>query len=149
MRALNINFLDIFNATLLTHTEIIQRVATNSGGLKITPVQLICNTDAKSIHSRPIPYRLRQAVEDKLNGLCRGKILEKVSHSRWATLIVVVKKPNGSERICGDYLFTVNSELHQVACITTEPEDFFPVLKVVNISPRWISRTYSYKFLCM
>ena len=82
MRALNIDCLDIFNATLSTHTEMIQRAATNSDGLKITPVQWICNAEAKFIHSRRIPYGLRENIEDNLNELCKIEILEKVTNSK-------------------------------------------------------------------
>ena len=41
---------------------------------------------------RPIPFALREPVEQELNGLEQEGILEKVMHSKWAAPIVPVPK---------------------------------------------------------
>jgi len=129
MRTLKINLSTIFSVELNSITDLIHAVSNNSGKLQIPPVKLVCSSEAKFIHSRPIPFGLREAVQSNLTSLCETGILEKVSHSRWATPIVVVRKANGSVRICGDYRLTVNSQIHQVACTTPEPEDLFSTIQ--------------------
>ena len=48
----------------------------------------------------------------KLHHLEDLGIITRVDHSEWATPIVVVQKPNGKARICGDYEVTVNRQLY-------------------------------------
>ena len=59
----------------------------------------------------PVPFALKEAVGKELDRLQARGILEKISSSEWAAPIVVVPKPGGKLRICGDYKVTVNSEL--------------------------------------
>ena len=59
--------------------------------------------DQYHIHSRA---RRRRA-----GCLERDDIIEKISHSNWAALIVTVPKKDGSVRICGNYKVTVNPVL--------------------------------------
>ena len=54
---------------------------------------------------------LRNAIEDKLDRLEHEGILEKVTHSEWATPIVAVPKPDGKVRLCGDFKVTVNQAM--------------------------------------
>ena len=58
-----------------------------------------------------IPYALRNAIEDELDRLEREGILEKVTHSEWATPVVAVPKPDGKVRLCGDFKVTVNQAM--------------------------------------
>ena len=60
---------------------------------------------------RTVPYALQSAIDDELDRLEREGILEKVTHSEWATPIVAVPKPDGSVRLCGDFKVTVNQSL--------------------------------------
>ena len=55
-----------------------------------------------------MPFALRGAVETELDRLEKLGIVEKVSHSDWATPIVPVVKGDGKVRICGDYKVTLN-----------------------------------------
>ena len=47
--------------------------------------------------------QLGKKVQDELDRLVDLGVLNKVDYSEWAALIVVVNKPNGKVRICGDY----------------------------------------------
>uniref|UniRef100_A0A5S6QND2 RNA-directed DNA polymerase n=1 Tax=Trichuris muris TaxID=70415 RepID=A0A5S6QND2_TRIMR len=77
---------------------------------------------------RPVPYAAIAQVDTELDRLENLGIISKVSHSNWAAPIVVVKKANGSFRICADFSTGLNSmlELHQYPLPT--PEDLFTVL---------------------
>ena len=61
--------------------------------------------------ARTVPYALRNAIEDELDRLEREGILEKVTHSEWATPVVAVPKPDGTVRLCGDFKVTVNQAM--------------------------------------
>ena len=58
--------------------------------------------------ARPVPYAMKQKVEDELNRLQESVIIEPVQFSEWAAPIVPVLKSNGQIRICGDYKVTIN-----------------------------------------
>ncbi|XP_055715122.1 uncharacterized protein K02A2.6-like, partial [Phlebotomus papatasi] len=55
-----------------------------------------------------VPIRLQDKVEAELNRLESEGIIEKVSHSLWASPIVVVPKTNGDIRLCMDAKVTIN-----------------------------------------
>lgn len=57
---------------------------------------------------RELPIHYREAVEKKLNELEIAGLIEKVDSNEYGTPLVVVKKPNGELRICGDYKSTIN-----------------------------------------
>ena len=50
--------------------------------------------------ARPVPYALRSAVEEELQGLERVGVLKTLEVSDWATPIVCVPKSDESVRIC-------------------------------------------------
>ena len=58
---------------------------------------------------RPVPYALRDKVEQELERLQRDGVIEPVSFSEWAAPVVPVAKTDGSLQLCGDYKLTVNS----------------------------------------
>lgn len=76
-------------------------------------VQLQVKEDAKPIFykPRPVPYALRQGVEDELKRLVEIGVLEKVDFSDWAAPVVPVRKANGDIRICGDFKVTINQHI--------------------------------------
>ena len=76
-------------------------------GMKAT-LTLKENAQAKFCKARPVPYALKEKVEQELE---KEGIIQKVDHSDWATPIVPVPKGNNSVRICGDYKTTVNPQL--------------------------------------
>ncbi|MFH4976831.1 hypothetical protein AB6A40_003540 [Gnathostoma spinigerum] len=77
---------------------------------------------------RPVPYATLPALEKELDRLEENGIISKVNYSAWAAPIVVVKKANGSLRICADFSTGLNEalELHQYPLPL--PEDIFATL---------------------
>lgn len=51
----------------------------------------------------------------KLDKLQANSIIEPISAADWATPVVVVRKKNGSLRLCGDYRSTVNASTKPTA----------------------------------
>ena len=66
---------------------------------------------AKYCKVRKLPFALKPVVGAELDRLEREQVLEKVTHSDWATPLVVVRKPGGKVRLCGDFKVTLNPAL--------------------------------------
>ena len=65
---------------------------------------------------RPLPFAMKEKVEDELRKLQDQGVIEPVKYSRWAAPIVpVLKHDRKSIRICGDYKLTANkaSQMNQ------------------------------------
>ena len=56
--------------------------------------------------ARPVPYALREKIEQDLERLERAGTIEPVQYSEWATPIVSVMKSDGTVRVFGDYKLT-------------------------------------------
>ena len=84
--------------------------AADLGYLKGVKAKIYVPSDAKPrFHkARPVPYALRDKVDQELSRLENQGIIEKVQFSNWAAPIVPVVKGDGSVRICGDYKVTIN-----------------------------------------
>ena len=65
----------------------------------------------KFFKAHSVPYALRLPIEEELDRLEREGIINKVTHSEWATPVVAVPKPDGRVRLCGDFKVTVNPSL--------------------------------------
>ena len=65
----------------------------------------------KFVKARPVPYALRPKIESELERMEAEGIVKPIQWSEWATPIVLVVKPNGTVRICGDFKVTVNPQL--------------------------------------
>ncbi|XP_070384740.1 uncharacterized protein [Dermacentor albipictus] len=79
--------------------------------------------------ARPVPYALREQVENELRDLEKAGVVYRVRHSDWATPLVVVPKKTGKEiRICGDYRVTVNRDIELDHYPLPLPEDIFASL---------------------
>ena len=76
-------------------------------------------------NARPVPYALREKVENGLNRLQADGIIEHVQFAEWAAPIVPVLKPDGTAGICGDYKLTVNKAAKLDAYPITRIEDLF------------------------
>lgn len=75
--------------------------------------------------ARPLPYALRERVDAELDGMLRAGVVEPVTHSDWATPLVVVNKADGGLRICADYKVTLNKVLEIDRYPVPKMEDLF------------------------
>ena len=74
------------------------------------------------LKARPVPYALKEKVEQELQRLEDEGIVCKVRQSDWAAPVVLVLKKDGSLRVCGDYKMTVKqcADVHQYPLPNTE-----------------------------
>ncbi|RWR98496.1 hypothetical protein B4U79_13970, partial [Dinothrombium tinctorium] len=95
------------------------------GTVKGFEAKIVLREEAKPkfCKARQIPLALKNKVEKELERLEKAEIIEKVSYSDWASPIVVVPKPDGSVRICGDFKQTVNPQLHIEQYPLPKPDD--------------------------
>ncbi|EGT56130.1 hypothetical protein CAEBREN_30260 [Caenorhabditis brenneri] len=81
--------------------------------------------------ARPVPYGSLEAVEAELHRLQSMGVIEPVSHSKWASPIVVIKKKDtGKIRACGDFKVSgLNNALLDEFHPLPTSEDIFASLK--------------------
>ena len=79
--------------------------------------------------ARPVPYALRQNVEEELDRLESLGVVKKVERSDWASPIVGVPKKDGSIRICDDFKVSVNQVLVDNPYPLPDTEDIFATLE--------------------
>ena len=60
--------------------------------------------------ARPVPYSLREKIEQEIDRLVDTGVIEPVRFAEWATPVVPIVKKDGSIRLCGDYKVTLNRE---------------------------------------
>ena len=77
---------------------------------------------------RPIPFVIRDCIEQELDRLEKAGVVERVASSDWAAPIVSVPKKDGRMRICGDYKVTINPVLNVEQYSLPKPEDLFASL---------------------
>ena len=82
-------------------------------------------TTPKFCKPRRLPFAIKPVVGAKLDRLEKRGVIEKVSQTDWATPIVVVRKPGGKVRICGDFKVTVNPVLKNDVYPLPLPEELF------------------------
>ena len=78
--------------------------------------------------SRPVPYSLRLVVEAELDRFEKDEVVTKMSHSAWATPLVVGPKADGSIRLCRDFKVTVNQVLDVDKYPLPNPQDLLSAL---------------------
>ena len=82
----------------------------------------------KFFKPRSVPFALRERVESELDRLEQEGVLEKTHFSEWAAPTVVVPKPDGRLRLCGDYKVTINPMLDVDQYPLPRPDDIFASL---------------------
>ncbi|XP_061506862.1 uncharacterized protein K02A2.6-like [Anopheles gambiae] len=82
---------------------------------------------------RPVACAMFQAVDKELERLENDGIISKVDYSEWATPIVVVRKSNGTIRVCGDYSTGLNDMLQPHQYPLPLPQDIFASLATCTI----------------
>src|SRR5277367_2683252 len=113
------------------------------GQLKNFTASLILKDGAtpKYKNPRPVPFALLPKVEVELDRLVNEGRAVQVDTSPWGTPIVVVLKPNGDIRICGDYSDTLNPQLEPQKYPLPRTEEIFAKLaggeKYTTIDLKW------------
>ena len=126
-----VNRLSDANPALITLLDQHKAVfAEGLGTVKTNRAKLHLRSSAtpKFCKARSIPFAIKDIIGAELNSLEAAGILEKVSHSDWATPIVTVPKKDGSYRICGDYKVTINPVLDVDQYPLPNPTDLFASL---------------------
>jgi hypothetical protein len=84
-----------------------KKTSTNSkeGRIENKTFELFLKPDAMPsvARERTIPFSMREKVEAEVSRQVDKGVLVEVSHTEWASPIVVVKKRDDSVRICGDF----------------------------------------------
>ena len=95
-----------------------------------TKVQLFLKPGSQPIFrpKRPVPSASYQLVDEEIKRLEAEGIISPVDFSNWAAPIVVVKKANGTIRICADYSTGLNDVLEPNQYPLPLPEDIFAKL---------------------
>ena len=102
----------------------------------------------KYCKARPVPYTMREKVEEELVRLEEEGIISPVTSSSWAAAVVPVLKPDGKIRLCGDYKLTVN----RAARLDTYPiptlDDLFSRLSGGSVFSK-LDMSQAYAQLCL
>lgn len=85
-------------------------------------------SSTKILQSKKITLSLKPVVGAELDRLEKEQVLEKVTHSDLATPLVVVRKPGGKVRLCGDFKVTLNPALKTDVYPFPLPEELFQKL---------------------
>ena len=91
-------------------------------------LELTENVKPKFFRPRPMPFALKDRIEQELDSLESANIITKVNFSNWAAPIVVVPKKDGKLRLCGDYKVTLNPSLEIDKYPLPKPDDLFATL---------------------
>ena len=115
------------SSVLKSHEEVFK---SDLGVISDHEAKLQVSEDAvpKFCKSRPIPFAIKDAVEQELDRLEKDGIIEKVDHSEWASPVVVIPKKDGRFRLCVDYKVSVNKFLSVDQYPLPRPEDLFATL---------------------
>ena len=91
-------------------------------------IELEPGAQPKFCKNRPIPFALKEQVEQLIWQQVKDGELEPVESSDWAAPIVIVKKKDGGIRICGDFKMTVNPQLRPKTYPLPTLDEVFAVL---------------------
>ena len=74
-------------------------------------IRLKDNAQSRFCKARPVPLARKTLVEQALDNLEAEGIIQKFTHSDWATPNVTPIKKDGTIRVCGDFKVTINLQL--------------------------------------
>ena len=94
----------------------------------IVSLDIIPYATPKFLKARPVPFSLKDKINDEIDFLLQEGIIEPVNYSTWACPIVPVLKPNGKIRICGDYKITANKAIRCEAYPLPKPKELLSTL---------------------
>ncbi|XP_031635639.1 uncharacterized protein K02A2.6-like [Contarinia nasturtii] len=106
-----VNFVNSYNEIInQIKNEFAEVFSSSLGKYNISKVSLPISSEAVPIFCkpRPVPLAWRDTVEKQLNELVQKGMLIPVDNADWGTPLVIIPKPNGELRICGDYKVTIN-----------------------------------------
>ena len=86
------------------------------------------NASPKFVKARTVPFAMKDVVEAEIDKMEKDGILKSVSFSDWASPIVIVPKPDGNIRICGDinlWQWTINPVIKNDTYPQPTPEELF------------------------
>lgn len=94
-------------------------------------IDLKISSDVKPVFCkpRPIPFLLKDKVNEELDILEQKGVISLVDHSDWGTPLVPVLKEDGGIRICADYKITINKHLEDVKHPLPRIEELFAELQ--------------------
>lgn len=106
------------------HADVFQN---KLGCCKFTKVFLSLKQNAKPVFrpKRPVPYAALSVVDQELDRLETLGVIQPVNYSPWAAPIVVVRKANGTVRICADFSTGLNDALEDHTYPLPIQEDLF------------------------
>ncbi|KAI5181994.1 hypothetical protein NEOKW01_2137, partial [Nematocida sp. AWRm80] len=104
--------------------------APGKGRFNLAEATLVLTENAKPrVHQpRRVPLPLRPLVNDRLDKMVKEGTLKPVKWADWQTPLVVVPKPGGKVRICGDFKVTLNPCLKIDTYPIPVPEDLFAAM---------------------
>ena len=124
---INLNWKNIFSVTSDNLESLFEG---NSGAIRDYKAQIKVEDDVQPVFckARPVPYALKENVEQQLRKLEENGVIYPVKTSKWAAPIVVVPKSDKSIRICGDYKVTVNRVISKEQYPLPNIDDMFATL---------------------
>lgn len=144
----DVNF-SIFSNAIENNNSVFSRFPdlfdNNFGELKGVTITIPIEENFQPIFlkSRPVPFALRDKIEQEIDRQEANGVFEKINTSSWATPIVPVLKNNGEIRICGDYAATVNKALRKVAYPLPTANEIFSKLAGCTLFSK-LDLTYAY-----
>jgi hypothetical protein len=83
--------------------------------------------------ARPVPYASLPVVEQEHDRLLDLGVIKPVKHADWGAPVMIVKKPDGSTRLCVDYSTGLNDALQLHQHPLPVPENIFATLNVGQV----------------
>ena len=110
-------------------------------GIKAT-VELEPGAQPKFCRSRPVPFALREQVEQSIHQQVEDGELEPVESSDWAAPIVIVRRKDGGVRICADFKMMINPHLCSKTFPLPTPDEVFLTLAQGESFSTFLARAY-------